>query len=330
MYDLLVIGAGPAGISMAAEARKAGIKSDKILLLEKAEEHSWTIKKFYPNEKLVTANYKGQAAVCNGVMCMSDSSKDDALSYLDMAIGKYNLQVHYQETVHKLFKKENDINFTIETDKNVYYSRICAIAIGMMGKPNKPSYKIPASLIKTCINYDITSKQIRDSKVLVVGGGDSASEYAQYLCLSGNDVKLCYRQPEFKRMNDINKESLEALEKQEKIELYMSCDIEEVKVSESGEKPLVCFKGDGYAEEEFDQIVFALGGTTPTNFLKLLGIEFDGKEPIMKDGFETSIPGLFLLGDLSAGRKGGSLISAFNSANSAMEKVCKDYLSCKI
>ena len=112
--------------------------------------------------------------------------------------------------------------------------------------------------------------------------------------------------------------------------LKLSCNVKEILEIPAGGKPLVSFVEDDFEDEEFDQIVFALGGSTPTNFLKLLGIEFNGNEPIMKDGFETSIPGLFLLGDLSAGRKGGSLISAFNSANSAMEKVCNDYLSCKI
>lgn len=328
MYDIVIVGAGPAGISMAAEARKSGISSDKILLLEKSEEHSWTIKKFYPDQKLVTANYKGQAAVCKGVMCMSDSSKDEALSYLDMAIGKYQLQVHYKEVVHKLFKNEDD-TFTIETNKEVYQSKICAIAIGMMGKPNKPSYKIPSSLTKSAINYDITSKEILSSKVLVVGGGDSASEYAQYLSLAGNNVTLSYRQNEFKRMNDINKESLSALKEQGKVKLYLSSNIKEVKES-SNAKPLIVFEEEDYGEEEFDQVVYALGGSTPSNFLKLLGIEFNENEPVVKEGFETSIPGLFLIGDLSAGRKGGSLISAFNSANSAMKKVCDDYLECKV
>jgi thioredoxin reductase len=50
----------------------------------------------------------------------------------------------------------------------------------------------------------------------------------------------------------------------------------------------------------------------------------------MKDGFETSIPGLFLIGDLSAGRKGGSIISAFNSSHDAMKKICDSYLSCEL
>jgi thioredoxin reductase (NADPH) len=328
MYDIIIIGAGPAGISMAAEAKKSGINSDKILLIEKSHEHSWTIKKFYPDAKKVTANFKGQPAVCQGVMCMSDTSKDEAISYLDMAIGKYNLQVHYKESVNKLIKNE-DGSFTIETNKEKYQTTICAIAIGMMGKPNKPDYKMPPSLIKNHIHYDITSTEIKDQKVLVVGGGDSASEYAQFLSLAGNDVTLSYRQESFMRMNDINLESIKALEEQKKLKVYLKCNVIGVEESKDS-KPLVNFSEDTFASEEFDHVVYALGGSTPTNFLKLLGIEFDGNTPIITESFETSIPGLFLIGDLSAGRKGGSLISAFNSANSAMARVCNDYLSCTL
>ena len=68
---------------------------------------------------------------------------------------------------------------------------------------------------------------------------------------------------------------------------------------------------------------------TPENFLKLIGIEFDGPNPILKEGYETTIPGLFLTGDLSAGKKGGSIIWAFNSANTAIKKIFSDYINCK-
>jgi len=61
--------------------------------------------------------------------------------------------------------------------------------------------------------------------------------------------------------------------------------------------------------------------------LKAAGIEFDGPEPVLKDGYETTVPGLFLLGDLSAGRKGGSINWAFNSANTAMKRICERYLA---
>jgi len=51
MYEIIIIGAGPAGISMAVEARNDGIDSSKIILIEKADEHSFTILKYYPDTK---------------------------------------------------------------------------------------------------------------------------------------------------------------------------------------------------------------------------------------------------------------------------------------
>ena len=78
MFHLVVVGAGPAGISLAVEATTAGIAGEKILILEKAEAHSWSIRKFYPEQKLVTANFKGLEAICHGVMCIRDMSTGDA------------------------------------------------------------------------------------------------------------------------------------------------------------------------------------------------------------------------------------------------------------
>lgn len=326
MFELIIIGAGPAGISMAAEAVLSGISSDKIVILEKSEAHSFSIRKFYPEQKLVTANYKGQAALCKGVMCLSDSSKADTISYLDQAILSYKIDVRYQQTVFKI-EKHNDGHFEILTDKDKFEGKICVIAIGMMGKPNKPDYALPPEL-RDRIGFDITSKPIKNADVLVVGGGDSASEYAQYLAQEGNRVSFSYRKDEFSRMNDINVKSLNALFERKEVTPLLKSNIKEVKVGEN--KAIVVFQESEFGEKAFDHVVYALGGTTPKNFLAVLGIEFNGEEPVVKDGYETSIQGLFLIGDLSAGRKGGSIISAFNSAHEAMQKICEDYLECKI
>jgi len=66
MYEIIIIGAGPAGLSMAVEARSSGVDASKILVLEKAPEHLFTIKKYYPDTKLVTANFKGFTPQCTG------------------------------------------------------------------------------------------------------------------------------------------------------------------------------------------------------------------------------------------------------------------------
>ena len=325
MFDMVIIGAGPAGISMATEARSAGIDKTKILILEKTEEHSFSLKKYYPDNKLVTANYKGFEAVCTGVMCIVDSTKHETVSYLDQTIHENDIRVHYAETVHKIHKFPDEQRFTLTTDKGEYDAKVVVIAIGILGKPNKPEYKLPLSL-KEKILYDMTTTDVADADVLVVGGGDSASEYCQYLAEKGNRVTLSYRKREFTRMNDINRRSILTLAERGQVQILYESNITAVK--DAGGKPEAVFGEPGYGTRRYDYIVYTLGGTTPRNFLKTIGIEFDGNEPYVKEGGETNVPGMFLIGDLSAGTKGGSIIWAFNSANTAMKKICRDYLRC--
>ncbi|MCE1189496.1 MAG: NAD(P)-binding domain-containing protein [Ignavibacteria bacterium] len=323
MYSIIIIGAGPAGLSMAVESIVSGIPTEKILVLEKAQEHSFSIRKYYPENKLVTANYKGFEAVCIGTLCIPDLSKHETISYLDTVIDEYKIRVQYEETVWKMDYDANEQSFTIYTDKGTYQSRVMVIGIGILGKPNKPEYKLPLSL-KERLLFDITSSQIADSRVLVVGGGDSASEYCQYLVQNNNEVSLSYRRGDFTRMNHINNDSLQALAEAGKVRLLLNSNITEI-IDQDG-KPRVVFQEQEYAGEAFDYIVYALGGTTPENFLKTLGIEFNGKEPVLGEGYETNVPGLFLVGDLSAGTKGGSIIWAFNSANTAIKRITGKYL----
>jgi thioredoxin reductase (NADPH) len=320
MYEMIIVGAGPAGISMAAEARSAGIPSEKILVIEKGETHSWAIRKFYPAKKVVLANYKGIEAVCTGVMCISDMSKDEALSYIDRAIEQYQLDVHYNETVNTIGLRPEG-GFTIETSKASYEARRCVIAIGILDKPNKPDYRIPGTLNKR-IHYDLTSVELENQDCLVVGGGDTASEYCQYLVEHRNRVTLSYRRTEFSRLNGINHESLMALEQRGQITILRGSNIKQVE-EDADKRVRVLFEEAEPPPQSFDHIVYALGGTTPTNFLKAAGIAFDGTAPVINEGYETSVPGLYLIGDLSAGRKGGSINLAFNMAEEAMRNICK-------
>src|SRR4051794_27847391 len=100
--DLVVVGAGPAGIAMVAEARAAGVPSARILVLEKSDAHSFTIRKYYPRGKPVLANYKGFVARCEGVLCIPDLSREDTLTYLDRAIADSGAEVRYREEVHRI------------------------------------------------------------------------------------------------------------------------------------------------------------------------------------------------------------------------------------
>jgi thioredoxin reductase (NADPH) len=257
------------------------------------------------------------------VMCLVDSSKHETISYLDQTIQENNVHVRYSESVYRIHKEPSEQLFTLYTDKGQYDAVVVVIAIGILGKPNKPEYRLPVTL-KERILYDMTTTDVVNADVLVVGGGDSSSEYCQYLVQKGNRVTLSYRRREFTRMNDINRKSILALAERGEVAIQYESNI--VSLRDATGKPEVTYK-DG-ATRAFDYVVYTLGGTTPNNFLKTIGIEFDGDEPFVKEGGETNVPGMFLIGDLSAGTKGGSIIWAFNSANTAMKKICRDYLEC--
>ncbi len=324
LYEVVIVGAGPAGISLASEAVTRGISPQDILILEKAPDHSWSIRKFYPDEKLVTANYKGIDVGCTGVLCLNDSSKDETLDYLSEAIEKHQLTVLYEHGVEAIEKLRNG-QYVVCSGKECFVTKTVAIAIGVLGKPNKPSYPIPSDVNKF-VSFDVTSKKIQNKKVLVVGGGDSASEYVQYLSQIGNQVTLSYRRDELVRMNDINRKTLLDLSEKKKCRLALGTDIKEISANDEG-AVLVTFKSG--KKEVYEHIVYALGGSTPKNFLEAVGIDMKKEGPEVSDFFESKKEGIFLLGDLSAGKGGGSINLAFNNSHKAMEEMCHMYLDCK-
>lgn len=322
MKELVIIGAGPAGISLAAEAIGNGLKPSEILIIEKANEHSFSIRKYYPDSKPVTANYKGLDSQCEGILCLQDTTKEGTLNLLSQTIESNKLNVNYKESVYKIEPTKQGY-FLIDTDKDRYISKSCVIAIGVMGRPNRPNYPIPNDCL-SFVHYDVTSKQVKNSRCLVVGGGDSASEYAQYLTNLGNDVTLAYRKEKFSRMNTMNKKLLIDLETLGKVKVLRKTDIKSV--AKDNKRVIVNYNTD--ISDSFDHIYYALGGTSPKTFLNSIGIEFTGGIPTLTGNCETTVPGLFLVGDLSAGAKGGSIISAFNSSHRAIQTICRDYLHC--
>ncbi len=325
-FDLIVVGAGPAGIALAAEARAAGVPANRILVLEKAREHSWIIRKYYPATKPVLANYKGIEAKCEGVLCIPDLTREETLTYLDRAIRDSGAEVRYREEVHSI-GREPDGRLHVESGSGVFRAPVVVIAIGILGRPNKPAYPIPREIAKR-VRFDVTGEVLRGLEILVVGGGDTATEYCQFLVQEANRVTLSYRGSDLTRPNPINRESVLALERQGKLVIRLDSEVAALK--EAGGKVCVLFSRPPETSADVDRVVYALGGTTPENFLKAVGIEFEGDSPRLTSSFGTSVPGLYLAGDLTAGKKGGSIILAFNTAAAAMRKICEEHGICRV
>ena len=302
IYDLIVIGGGPGGIGAVVEAKELGL--EKVLLLEKTENHSHTIRKFYKDKKRVDKDWQGQAVELEGNVAFVDGTKESTLDYFDKLLDDELIDSRFNCEVQKV-TKDCDI-FTVETSLGVYRSKSVIVSIGRMGKPNKPTYKIPASL-RSQVGYNL-DKCGNGEKVLVVGGGDSAVEYACELS-DTNEVTLTYRREDLSRPNPTNQEMIAEYAEDERVELKLGVDIEGVE-SEHGALR-INYRDGSY--ELYDRVVYAIGGTTPKDFLKACGITLDERgEPIFdKESYESEVKGLYIAGDI-AFASGGSIAIALN------------------
>lgn len=176
-----------------------------------------------------------------------------------------------------------------------------------MGKPNKPDYKLPMTLTKI-INFNANSV-LANEKILVVGGGNSAAEYAVDLANS-NQVSLCYRKKEFTRLNDINLKDIHEAGNSGKVELKLGIDINEVE--DDNGKAKVNFT-DG-TSDIYDRIIYAIGGSTPLDFLQKCGINVDDKGvPLMDENKQSNVKGIFVAGDIAT-KNGASIVTGLNDA----------------
>jgi thioredoxin reductase (NADPH) len=327
MYDLIIIGAGPGGIALAAEACASSISQSQILVLEKGATHNSAIRQLYPDQKLTTANYKGFDARCEGLLCVSDMTKSETIEFFDKVIADYQINIQFNAEVFGMQAlNQEEACFRVESSNGTYESKVLAVAIGIFGRPNKPKdYRLLPSL-KERLLFDITSHPIQNEDVLVVGGGDTAAEYVRYLHAQGNRVTLSYRQAEFTRLSKQNRDTLFTMESRKEVEILRGSNIKQVE-DEAG-RPRVVFNEPEFPTRAFDRVIYALGGTTPTNFLRTLGIAFNDQGPIFDEAGATNVAGLYLIGDLVVGKKGGSIITAFNSAVYAMKRICVQDLPC--
>lgn len=303
-YDIAIIGGGPGGIATAIEAAVHGI--EKILLIDKADNHSSTIRKFYKDNKRVDKDWKGQSVEIEGNIPFMDGTKESTLDFFDELLDQEKIDALFNTEVENIVRNEEEDLFHITTATQGFRAKGIVIAIGKMGKPNKPAYKIPPS-IKDRVNFNL-DKCSEGEKILVVGGGNSAAEYAYELADENNTVTLVYRKAEFSRLNPENEDILYQYNGQEKLRLRMDTDIESV---ENDHGKIKVNFNDGY-HTIYDRIIYAIGGTSPVDFLKKVGIKLDENgKPLYDEHYRTNVDCMYVAGDI-AFNTGGSIAAALN------------------
>ena len=329
VVDIAIVGAGPGGMASAIEAKLAGI--DNIVVIDKAPHHNDMIHKFYKKGKRVDKDWMGIKFEFTGNVTFEECSKEEYIEQMDKKLTEAGVldTFEYNHEIMRVEKGEDglfsivygqgNVSENIETIK----AKNVILSVGRMGKPNKPKYKFGREL-KEVLNFNLSKVQNGES-VMVVGGGDTAGEYA-YGLVELEDMQDCivtlnYRQAEIKRMNPINTEMCMKYLDNGKIINKMGVDIESVEPSETG-KIKVNFTDGSTAE--YDRAVYALGGTTPKDILVNSGVKTgEWDVPVYNEAtFETNVEGLYTIGDVVTDQ--GSIALAFNHASDAVKNIAKN------
>lgn len=259
-YDVIVVGAGPAGISATLTAKKKGLSS---LTLEQ-DTLGGTVYSF-PRSKVVMT--QPMNLPLHGKVRLYDTSKDELLDLWNEVIDQQDISIRENSKVEDIIPVEGGLFKVKCSDGEEYLGQRVLLSIGRRGTPRK--LNIPGEDSPKVAYRLLDPEKIMDEKIVVVGGGDSAIESALML-KDQNEVILSYRKDKFSRIKRKNREKIhDAMEKNE-LEVLYNTNIQEIKK----EKVLIENSETGETfERENDRVYIFIGGELPTSFLKRAGVE---------------------------------------------------------
>ena len=284
-FEIAVIGAGPGGLSAAANAAHHKVSH---VLLEKGEIGNTIFD--YQLRKLVMDEPK--KLPLRSRIQFKKGSREETLESWNRSVSDLNINIIQEANVSRIDKVEKGFKIYFG-DRSITSSSVI-LALGSMGTPRQ--LDIPGADLPH-VSYGLNDPDAFSNRnIIVVGAGDAAIENALALC-EKNRVSLINRKGEFARAKDDNVNLInEAIEKG-KIRCYYESSPAEVK-----QTALIINSPEGEVAVPCDHLIARLGGVLPRGFLEGFGVAFpshDPSSPPIVDGrYESNIQGLYIIGSL--------------------------------
>jgi thioredoxin reductase/NAD-dependent dihydropyrimidine dehydrogenase PreA subunit len=263
--DLLVVGAGPAGLAACLAATEA---KRSYVCVEQGT-FGGTIANF-PRQKVVMSHPFELPIFGVAKFKSNKVSKEELLDYWGDVRKQSRLNIK-EQTRFTGVKVENGI-FKVDTSVGSLTAKKVILALGVRGTPRRLG--VPGE-DSTKVAYNLLEPQeFAGKKVIVVGGGNAGVEAAQMLGKSSLKctVHLLVRGPAFDRCNEDNKMRIEAMAKKGQVQIWYNSSIQEIHKDTVKLK-----KDDQMLELPNDQVFVFAGADIPTKFLMSLGVAFDKK-----------------------------------------------------
>ena len=259
-YDVIVIGAGPAGISGALTAKKNKLK---FAVLEQ-DTLGGTVYTF-PRSKIVMTS--PMDLPLKGKVKLHETSKNELLELWNEVLGANDITINEGQKVEEISSDDDNGTFIVRTSKGDQFSTArVLLSIGRRGTPRKLG--VPGEDTQKVAYRLLEPEMISGKNIIVVGGGDSAIESA-LLLKDDNNVILSYRRDAFSRIKPKNNSKVQAAIEDGSLKCEFESNVTEIK----GDHISLKMKDGEVKDIPNDLIYIFAGGELPTKFLERAGIK---------------------------------------------------------
>lgn len=300
-FDVIIIGAGPSGLSAAARASEQKLS---YLVLEASEAIANTIRN-YQRRKLVMAEPRGLPL--RSPLPFAASLRESVLDAWENMISKYEINIRYQAKVVAI-SRDNATNGKLEplkvviSDGDTFTADNVVLAIGVQGNLRK--LEIPGGDLPQ-VQYQLDDPDAyQNETIVVIGGGDTGVENA--LALTGrNQVIVLNRAEDFSNCKESNLTQLTEARQRGALDWLLETRPQSIELNTKGEFPITLFADTPKGVERIPchRVIARLGALPSRPLLESFGVAFPTSDlaalPLLSPRYESNVPGLYIIGALA-------------------------------
>ncbi len=281
LYDITIVGGGPAGLF---GAYYAGLRQMKTKVVDSLPELGGQITALYPEKYIYD------------VAGLPKILAKDLVRNLEQQASQYKPTFCLEERVQNILKEEK--RFLITTNKQQHATRVVLLTIGIGAFSPKKLDRVPelGKFEGKDVFYFVKNKSIfREKRLLIIGGGDSALDWALNLQGIAKEITLIHRRDQFRAHEDTVKKVLNS-----PVKIKTFHEIKRIEGTHRVEK-VVVQNNKTQAEEilPVDKILVNIGFSADIGPIEEWGIQVERNAIVVNERMETSVSGIYAAGDVA-------------------------------
>lgn len=282
LTDLIIIGGGPVGL---AALFRAGMHDVSARLIEASGQLGGQLTTLYPEKYIYD------------IFGLPKVLAKDLVDNLKKQVEPFEQKIQIGELVENISVSDEEI-YSVKTNKNTYYSKTLILTTGngiiaprRLMQGNSEQYESKG------IHYFVKRKNdFKGKNIAIVGGGDSAIDWALELIPIANNLSIIHRSDKFEA-HESNVRKVFQLAARNKVRIYTSHVVEKLEGEEKLEKVTIKDWKDKQRTIEADCLLPMIGYKINLGSMADWGLELQGKKIKVNQFMATNLPGIFAAGD---------------------------------